>query len=595
MDPTTALGWEGWFSLGVVALCFGLFLWERVAPDIVTAAGLTLLLLFGIVTPQEGLAGFSNEGMLTVAVLYVVVTGLTETGAVDWVVAGLLGRPRSPVHARLRLMMPVAALSAFLNNTPVVAVFIPAVEDWAKRHRLSLSRLLIPLSYASIAGGTCTLIGTSTNLVVNGLYRSRTDSSGFGLFELAWIGLPLVAVVVVFLISAGHWLLPRRTPVSATYENVREYIVEMLVADDSHLIGKNIEEAGLRQLPGLFLIEIDRSGHIMPAVSSREILAAGDRLVFAGVLDSVMDLQRTRGLIPATNQVFKLTGVRQARCFVEAVLSDRCPLVGKRVREGRFRTHYNAVIIALARNGERVKRKIGDIELRAGDTLLLECRPSFVEQQRNSRDFLLVSRLGDSHPPNHDRALTALAIVAAMVVSVTLALFSMLEASLLAAGLMIVTGCTDGRTARRAPDWQVLMVIATSFGIGAALEKTGAASLLASGLIGFAGGDSWSTLALVFLAASVLTSLATNNVAAVLLFPIALEAAGSIGVRPEPFMVTLMVGASASFATPIGYQTNLMVYNAGGYRFSDYLRVGIPLTILVGAITVALVPLVWPF
>ena len=594
-EAVAALGWEGWFSLGVVGLCFGLFIWGRAAPDIVTTAGLTLLLVAGIVTPQEGLAGFSNEGMLTVAVLYVVVTGLTETGAVGWIVASLLGKPRSAARARLRLMAPVAGLSAFLNNTPVVAIFIPAVEDWAKRHRLALSRLMIPLSYASIAGGTCTLIGTSTNLVVNGLYVAQTGSPSFGLFDLAWVGVPLVATVMLFLLTAGHWLLPRRAPASASYENVREYIAEMLVAQDSPLIGRSIEDAGLRQLPGLFLIEIDRAGHVIPAVSSREVLMAGDRLVFAGVLDSVVDLQRTRGLLPATNQVFKLTGARQERCFVEAVLSDRCPLVGKQVREGRFRTRYNAVIIALARNGERVKRKIGDIELRAGDTLLLECRPSFVEQQRNSRDFLLVSQLGDSHPLNHERALTALAIIAGMVATVTLGLFSMLEAALLAAGLMIVTRCTDGRTARRAPDWQVLVVIATSFGIGAALQSTGAASLVAGGLMGLAGGEPWATLALVFVATALLTSLATNNVAAVLMFPIVLEAASSMAVRPEPFIVALMIGASASFATPIGYQTNLMVYNAGGYRFSDFLRVGVPLTLVVGVLTVVLVPRVWPF
>jgi di/tricarboxylate transporter len=595
VETVNTLGWEGWFSLGVVVLCFALFVWGRAAPDIVTAAGLTLLLVFGIVTPAQGLAGFANEGMLTVAVLYVVVTGLTETGAVGWIAGPLLGRPRSATVARLRLMAPVAAISAFLNNTPVVAIFIPAVEDWAKRHRLALSRLMLPLSYASIAGGTCTLIGTSTNLVVNGLYAERTGSAGLALFDLAWVGLPVTAAVLAFMLTAGNWLLPRRTPASASYEDVREYTAEMLVPDTSPLVGKSIEDAGLRQLPGLFLIEIDRGGQVIPAVSSNEVLQTGDRLVFAGILDSVVDLQRTRGLLPATDQVFKLTGARQDRCFVEAVLSDKCPLVGRSVREGRFRTRYNAVIIALARNGERLKRKIGDIELRAGDTLLLECRPAFVEQQRNSRDFLLVSQLGDSHPLNHDRALTAIAIVAGMVAVVTAGLFSMLEAALLAAGLMIVTRCTDGRTARRAPDWQVLVVIATSFGIGAALEGTGAASYLAGGLIGLAGGDPWTTLALVFLATAVLTSLATNNVAAVLVFPIAMQAAASIGVSPTPFVITLMVGASASFATPIGYQTNLMVFNVGGYRFSDFLRVGIPLTLVVGAVTVGVVPLVWDF
>jgi di/tricarboxylate transporter len=595
LDALTSLDWQGWFSLAVVVICFAMFALGRAAPDIVTSAGLTILLLFGVITPREALAGFSNEGMLTVAVLYVVVSGLTETGAVGWIVQSLLGRPRSPRHAQIRLMAPVAALSAFLNNTPVVAIFIPAVQDWAKRHRLELSQLMIPLSYASIAGGTCTLIGTSTNLVVNGLYTSQTQASGFALFELAWVGLPVVAVCIVYMLTAGRWLLPRRASAIASYEDVRQYTAEMLVQRDSPLAGKSVEEAGLRQLPGLFLIEIDRAGQIIPAVSSHEVLQTGDRLVFAGILDSVVDLQRIRGLVPATDQVFKLGGPRQDRCFVEAVLSDKCPLIGKTVREGRFRTRYNAVIIALNRNGERVKRKIGDIELRAGDTLLLECRPSFVEQQRNSRDFLLVSQLGDSHPLNHDRAQVALTIVGGMVVAVTLGWLSMLEAALLAAGLMIITRCTDGRTARRAPDWQILVVIATSFGIGAALEKTGAASLLAGGMVGLAGGSPWLTLALLFLATALLTSLATNNVAAVLVFPIALQAAQGMGVDPTPFVVALMIGASASFATPIGYQTNLMVFNVGGYRFSDFLRVGVPLTLIVAAVTVAVVPLVWPF
>ena len=593
MEQAGILGWEGWFSLGVVLLCFGMFVWGRPAPDVVTSAGLTLLLLFGVVTPAEALVGFSNEGMLTVAVLYVVVTGLKETGAVGWIIQPLLGRPRSPAQARLRLMVPVAALSAFLNNTPVVAVFIPAVQDWAKRYRFTLSRLMIPLSYASIAGGACTLIGTSTNLVVNGLYSTKTQGPGFGLFEIAWVGLPVVATVLIYLLTVGHWLLPRRESAISSYEDVRRYTTEMLVPKDSPLANRSIEDAGLRQLPGLFLVEIDRQGQIIPAVSSHEILQPHDRLVFAGILESVVDLQQIRGLIPATNQVFKLDSPRQGRCFVEAVLSDSCPLVGKSVREGRFRNRYNAVIIALARSGERVKRKIGDIELRAGDTLLLECRRSFPHQQRNSRDFLLVSQIGDSHPLNHERALTATAIVVGMVLTVTLGWLSMLEAALLAAGLMIVTGCTADRVARRAPDWQVLIVIATSFGIGAALEKTGSATLLAGGLIGLAGGDPWMTLALVFLATALLTSIATNNVAAVLVFPIAIQAAEAMGWAPEPFIVTLMVAASASFATPIGYQTNLMVFNVGGYRFSDFLRVGLPLTLLVGMVTVAVVPLVW--
>jgi di/tricarboxylate transporter len=375
---------EAWFTVAVVLVCLGLLASNRVAPDLVMTAGLTLLLVAGVLSPQQALAGLANEGLVTVAVLYIVVTGLTETGAVGWLVQSVLGRPRSLRQAQIMMMLPVADLSGFLNNTPVVAVFIPALQDWAKRHRLGLSRLMIPLSFAAIAGGTCTLIGTSTNLVVNGLLIEHLGTPGLGLFELAWVGLPVVAVVIVLVTIFSHWLLPERMPALGRLGDVREYTVEMQVEPGSPLVGRTIGEEGLRQLPGMYLMEIERDGQILPAVSPRERLHGGDRLVFVGIVESVVDLQRMRGLIPATNQVFKLNAPQRDRILVEAVVSNTCPLVGRRVREGRFRSRYNAVIIAVARNRERLKGKIGDIVLRTGDTLLLEARPSFIVQQRNS-------------------------------------------------------------------------------------------------------------------------------------------------------------------------------------------------------------------
>ena len=588
------MGWEALFSLASVLFCFGMMAFTRVSPDLITSAALTVLLLAGVVSPEQALAGFANQGMLTVAVLYVVVSGLTETGAVGWIGQTLLGRPRSIRHAQWRLMLPVAGLSAFLNNTPVVAVFIPALQEWARRHRLPLSRLLIPLSFASIAGGTCTLIGSSTNLLVNGLMLEQTGS-GLALFDLLWIGLPVSLAVLLFVLLMGSWLLPNRSSAMEEFADVRAYTVEMQVEVGSPLPGRSIDEAGLRQLPGLFLAEIEREGGVLPAVSSKERLQAGDRLLFVGARDSVVDLQRIHGLLPATKQLFKLNDERPERRFIEAVVSSRHPLVGRTVREGRFRNRYNAVIIALARNGERLDGKLGDQRLQAGDTLLLEARPSFLEQQRNAQDWLLISPVGESHPLQHERAPLALGIVLLMVLLVGLGWLSMLKGALLAAGLMILTRCTRGQVARRSPDWQVLVVIATSFGIGAALQQSGAALFVAQGLMGLAGGEPWLALALVFGVTALLTALATNNVAAVLMFPIALAAAQQLGVSLLPFAITIMVAASASFATPIGYQTNLMVYNAGGYRFQDFLRIGLPLTLLVGLVTLLLVPLVWPF
>jgi di/tricarboxylate transporter len=589
------MGWEGWYSVAVTALCFSTLALTRYSPDIVLVGGLTLLLLAGVLSPEQALSGLANEGMVTVGVLYIVVAGLRETGGIGWIVHSVLGRPRSLQHAQIRLMAPVAAMSAFLNNTPVVAMFIPAINDWAKRNRLSVSKLMIPLSYASIAGGTCTLIGTSTNLVVNGLLMKETNSTGLTMLEIAWVGIPVTLIVFIFILLCSRWLLPERVPAISRYDDAREYTVEMLVEKGSVLSGKSIEEAGLRQLPGMFLIEIDRQGQIMPAVSSYELLHDGDRLIFAGIVESVVDLQKTKGLTPASNQIYKLESSRQDRVLVEAVVSDSCPLVGKSVRKGRFRNFYNAVIIAVARNGRRVQQKIGDIVLRPGDTLLLESHHSFVEQQRNSRDFFLVSEIDGANPPQYQKAMLAMSILAMMIVLVTTGWLSMLKASLLAAGLMIITRCTSGREARRSIDWQILIVIAASFGIGTALHDTGAAESIAISMIDLAGGNAEISLALMFAATALLSAVATNNAAAVIMFPIALTTANNLGVSLMPFVLTLMVAASASFATPIGYQTNLMVYGVGGYRFPDYLRIGIPLTLLVGLTAILVVPLVWHF
>jgi di/tricarboxylate transporter len=379
------------------------------------------------------------------------------------------------------------------------------------------------------------------------------------------------------------------------HDDPRRYTIEMLVQPSSPLVGRSVEEAGLRHLPGMFLVEIERDGDVFPAIAPHHRLKASDRLVFAGILDSVVDLQQFRGLVPATDQVFKLGVPRPERSLVEAVVSDSSPLIGKSIRESRFRNVYNAAVIAVARNGERVHKKIGDIVLRPGDTLLLETDPSFVERQRNSRDFFLVSRLENTHPLRHEQALTAVVILAAMVLAVSVGWVSMLQGALVAAGLMMVTRCITGGVARAAVDWQVLITIAASFGLGYALEKTGAAQFIAQNLIQLAQGSPWGTLAVVYLVTMLFTELITNNAAAVLVFPIALSTSESLGVSFIPFAIAIMMAASASFSTPIGYQCNLMVYGPGGYHFSDYMKVGIPLNLLIAAVTLVIVPLVWGF
>jgi len=589
------LGFEAWFALAVVIAIIGLLSTSRIAPDLIFVGALTLLMVSGVLSPGQALAGLSNPGLATVGVLYVVVAGLVDTGGIQALGARLLGQPRSIASAQLRLMLPVTGLSAFLNNTPVVAMLVPFVEDWSKRCRIPVSKLMIPLSYAAIFGGVCTIIGTSTNLIVNGMLIAHEEVSGLGFFEIGLVGLPLAVVGFIYVMATSRWLLPDRSSPLRQPEQSREYTLEMLVDAGSPLIGANLEEAGLRNLPHAFLAEIERGGTVLPAVSPRVRLQAGDRLLFVGVVESLVELVRLRGLVPAPDQLFKLDAPRAERRFFEVVLSASCPMVGKTIREGEFRTRYDAVVIAVARNGERLRGKLGDIRLRLGDTLLLESRPSFITRQRNSQDFLLVSEVRDATVPRHERAGLAVAILVGMVVLASFEILTMLEAALLAAGLMLVTRCTNTAAARARVDWSVLTVIGASLGVGQALAVTGAASALATWWIELAGPNPWLALAAVYVICSIFTEIITNNAAAVLVFPIAEATAASLGVSLMPFAVVIMMAASASFATPIGYQTNLMVYGPGGYRFTDYTRIGLPLNILLGIVAVLLAPLIWPF
>ncbi len=584
------------FTLSVVALVFLLLIFSSLTPDIILIGAVVILLLTGVIDTGQALSGFSNEGMITIAVLFVVGAGVRETGAVDFISSKLFGRPKNAEQAIARMMLPVMTLGAVMNNTPLVAMMIPAVNDWARTSRIAVSKLMIPLSYAAILGGTCTLIGTSTNLVVRGmLLKAMPDGRGIEMFDISWVGVPAAITGALFIIFTSRWLLPDRRPAISMTDDAREYTVEMQVPHDSPLVGKTIEAAGLRHLPGVYLAEIDRDGVSLPAVSPQEILRGGDRLLFVGIIESVVDLQRMRGLLPAANQVAKLASPRTQRCLIEAVVSNSCPLIGKTIRDGRFRNVYNAVVVAVARNGERLHMKIGDIVLRPGDTLLVEAHPSFADQQRNSRDFFLVSRLEGTNPPRHDRAWIAMAVLGGMVALATLEWLPMLQAALLAATVLLMTRCINIDTARRSIDWEVLLAVAASFALGLALETTNAAGQIAAQTASLANGSPWVALAIIYLVTLIVTELITNNAAAALMFPFALKTAAELNVSYMPFMIALMMAASAGFATPIGYQTNLMVYGPGGYKFSDYLRIGVPLDILVAIVTIALAPLAFPF
>lgn len=666
------MGWEAVLVMAVVGLMLVGLALELASADLIVIAALAAVVVTGELTGTTRLLDvktaatqFGDSGLITVGLLFVVVTGLVQTGAMSLITTPLLGRPRTLRSAQTRLLLPVTTLSAFLNNTPVVAMFMPVIDDICKRTRISPSKLFLPMAYAATFGGVCTMIGTSTNLVVNGKLPAY-GLKEFALFDLTWVGLPCAIGGVIFLMLCSNRLLPDRRPAISLSDDPRQYTVEMLVQPGGPLVGQTVEQAGLRHLPGLYLVEIERAGEVVPAVSPRERLQANDRLVFVGVVESVVDLRKTRGLLPATNQVFKLNAPETQRSMIEAVVSNRCPLVGKNIREGRFRTRYNAAVLAVARGGARIPGKIGDIVLQPGDVLLLEAHTDFAREQRNSPDFFLVSHVENSAPVRHNQAWIALATLLVMILAASLPIIpeysvwktrsgqwvsvelvkdrhhavtgeplqqaplrtkdltfvegepqvtaalgtvaqsdrrglNMLTAALIAAIFMICTGCCTISEARSSIDLSVLIVIGAALGLGAAMDVSGAAAQIAEFLTGMAGSNAWVQLAVIYFVSLVLTELVTNNAAAALMVPIAIKTAsaatwnGAAGVSPLPFLIIVMIAASCGFATPFGYQTNLMVYGPGGYKFSDYLRIGIPLDLLMMVIAVLVAPFVFPF
>ncbi|MCG8555080.1 MAG: SLC13 family permease [Proteobacteria bacterium] len=589
------MNWEAWTTLGLIVAMMVAMVRNLAGPDLVLMAGLATLLALGIVTPAEAFAGFSNQGMLSIAVLLVVAAGMRETGALELVVRGLLGRPRSLLDAQLRMMLPVCGVSAFLNNTPVVAMMVPIVLDWSRRIGQSPSKLLIPLSYAAIVGGSCTLIGTATNLIVYGLTRARYPEMHVGMFEISALGLPVCVAAVLYVLVASRAWLPARETARHKLEDAREYTVAMRIEPGSPVIGRTIEGAGLRHLPGLFLVEIERSdGELRPAPGPEVRLHQGDRLLFTGVIDSVVDLRKVRGLVLDEQAAHKLSDPRPTRRLVEAVVAPASSLVNQSVRAAGFRTRYSAAIVAVHRQGERIASKIGDIVLQAGDTLLLETHPSFVETFRDDTAFALVAEVAGSTPLRHDRAWWAIALLVALVASNTMGLLPLVVAALLTAGAMLATGCLTGTEARQALDLRVLLTIAAALGVGAALEASGAAGQVAQIVVGAAAPfGPIGLVAAVYIVTVLLNAVATTQAAAVLMFPVVVAAVDSLQLDFRPFMFTLMLASSASFMTPIGYPTNLMVYGPGHYRFSDFTRFGGPLQVLAAAVTVTMAWLLW--
>ena len=567
-------------------------MFRGVAAEVSLGAAVVVLAITGVIAPAQALGGFANEQMHTVALLFLVAGGLRAAGSLEIFSKYLLAPTQNVALATVRLVLPVAVLSGFLNNTPLVAMLIPEVRAFALRTKISASRLLLPLRYGAIVGGLLTIIGTSTNLVVNGLVADAGRAT-IGFLEIGKVGLPICLLGVSYAVFAARFLLPDRPDLDVTHSDARDFVTELIVDPEGPHAGKRLADIRVGDLPRLAPVEIVREGQVIPAPRPDHVVRAGDRLAFVGPVATILTLRAHPGFLLA-EQEFRFDDPR--RSLVELLVSNRCPLIGHRVGEGTFRKRYNAAVLAVKRHGERVTNdRLSDWTLQAGDVLLVEAGSGFVEQQQGNHDFYLITPHERVSVPSRGRALFGLMVLILMVGGAALGVVSMFKASLLAVSLLALTRFLSPSLIRDSLELRVLLTIALSFALGSALESSGLARAFAGLVTTLGAGNPWVGLLVVHVTTSMLTELVTNNAAAALMVPLALAVSDRLGVSHFPFVVSVMVAASASFSTPIGYTTNLMVYGPGGYRFSDFLKVGVPMNLLVAIVTVAITPRLFPF
>lgn len=588
------MAWEAWITLGVIAGLVVALVREIARPDVIVMGALGALMVSGVVTPEQAFAGFSNPAVITIAALYVVAAGVHRTGVLASLDRWLLPDPVRLPSLLLRIMAPVAALSSFLNNTPVVAMFIPRLQDVAERTGIPASKLLMPLSFAAIAGGMTTLLGTSTNLIASGLLL-EAGYPGYSIFEFAWIGVPAVLFTVVYLAFIGHRFLPNsKTRGRNGAVRDRDYQFELRVGPSSSLAGKSIADAELRALRDAYLVHIHRDGRWIGPATPDEVLYPGDVLTFSGQPAAMERLLQRTGLERTVNGLAQ-TGPQDELPLYEAVVSSTSNLIGRTLKQVGFREHYQGVVLAIHRQNEQIRGALGNIPLKPGDLLLVEARDGFDKRWNHGQgDFYLVAPKRRAPQPLSRKAPIALGLMVAMILLNVLGVMPLAAAAFAAALGMVVLGCLRGAELRRSVDVSVMVTIAAAFGIGQAVEASGLASFVAHGIVQVVPSlGIFAVLVALYLATQLLTEIITNSAAVVLMVPIALAAGVDVGVDPRALALCVTIAASASFLSPLGYQTNLMVMGVGGYRVKDYIRTGFPISLGVMAIALTVVYWKW--
>lgn len=572
--------------------------WFR--PVLVFLISIVALNLTGVLSAEDTLQGFANKEIAVVLMLIVLAGIIKKLGVIEGLFASILSSKMSYNSFLFKMMAGTSVVSGFINNTPLVAIMIPYVSNWAKRKGITPSRVLIPLSYATILGGTLTLIGTSTNLIVNSLVieeKKKGVAQGISalqnmqelqLFDFTSVGFPLLICGIIYLMFASKFLLPNRPDAIDEFkEHQREYLVQTVLKKNSVLAGKTIEEANLRHLPGLFLVEIIRRERRITPVGPQELIEEEDVLMFAGATGTVLELVSTSGelVIPEYESV----GVNGKQDVVEVVISNNSQLIDKKVKETDFRGLYDAAIVAIHRNGEKLSGKIGEMILKPGDLLLLITGKDFKLRISEARDIYTVSKVMEINRPELGKSLfVLLGTLAAIVLSAmqVIPLFQSLLILVLGSIFLKIINLND---LKKIIDFDLILILAFALAISKAIVNTGTATYFSSKLItlfeplGIVG-----ILLGVYLITTLLTEIITNAAAASIVFPIAIQITLSLGLDPKPFVLAIAFAGSASFATPFGYQTNLMVYGPGGYKFSDFLRIGIPLNVISMIVTVSL-------
>lgn len=565
---------------------------EWVPPAVGILGGVTVLVLLRVVEPAVAFSGFSSEATIMIGALFVVARAIRDHGGIEPAMARFLGRDASDRVVLAKLLPVTAALSSVLANTPIVAALGPMMRGWAERHGRAAAKFLMPASFAAILGGLVTTIGTSTTLLVSGLLGASGEEP-FDFFEVLPLGLPVAVVGVIMTILLAPRLLPdRRAPHEQVATDARDYSFRLEVSADGPLVGQSVGGAGLRNLGDSFLARIDRGAREIAPVSPITGLQPGDVLTFVGSVDGMRELADRPGLATAETQAGLLEGGEHA--LFECIIRTGSPLVGRTLKEASFRGRYGGAVMALHRAGQRLEGKLGTHHLHAGDALLVLADAEFADRWRDEPDFSVVIRLDDGAPPEvRGRAVTLLAMVG-LVVTAAAGWLPLLHAILAAVVLLLVTRTMTVQQARQAIDLDILLIVAGAIGLGGAVGATGLAGEVADLVARIAGdGSEWLALLLLILATMALTELVTNVAAAAVMVPVALDLAPRVGLDTRGVAVAVAVAASASFLTPVGYQTNTIVWGLGGYRFGDYWRLGAPITLAVIAVTMIVVPVVW--